>query len=63
MVTKEQIEQAVSSRIHRILSVAEVALPDRQFEAFKKIIFDEFGNSGFKGDLTRIFRDQEYKER
>ena len=54
MVSKEDIKGLLNSHLTRLLLVAEVALPPNQFQAFRKVALDEFGNNGFGKDLDRL---------
>jgi len=57
MVSKEQqIQDLLKARIRRLLTVAELAIPEGRFHPFRKIVLDEFGRSGFGKDLERVFR-------
>lgn len=55
MVTRDQIEKCVNARVKTILTVAQAALPERQFDAFRRFTLDAFGKSGLGKDLDRIF--------
>ena len=59
MVTKEHIEQLINPRINRVLLYVEAALSASQFKACRKLILDEFGNSGLGKDLERMLGSQE----
>ena len=63
MVTKERIEQLINAHINQLLLVAETALPSSQFQAFRKVTLNEFGNNGLGRELDRLFRDNQHKER
>jgi hypothetical protein len=63
VVTKEHIDQLINPRINQLLLVAETALPPSQFQAFRKITLNEFGNSGLGKELDRLFKEKQYKER
>jgi hypothetical protein len=62
MEIRDEINQAINARLNRLLLVAETALPEKQFRAFRKITLDEFGKSGFDKDLEQIIV-QKNKER
>lgn len=62
MEIRDEINQAINARLNRLLLVAETALSENQFQAFRKITLDEFGKSGFGKDLDRIII-QKHKER
>lgn len=37
----------------RVLTAAEIGLPGAQFEAFRRLMLDEFGRSGFEATLKQ----------
>jgi hypothetical protein len=41
-------------RKNRLLLTAQVGLPTNQFDAFRKILLDELGRSGFEKDLAEV---------
>ena len=47
----------------RLLLLAEAALPQRQFQAFRKLVLDEMGNTGLEQDLVRVVADVRQAER
>ncbi len=55
MVEREDIERLISKRLNFVLKVAAVGLPSSQFDSFRNIVLNEFGNSGFGKDLDRLF--------
>jgi hypothetical protein len=54
MVTKEDIERAVSPRINRILLYVQTGMPSSQYDACRKLILDELGKSGLSRDLEKL---------
>lgn len=50
------ILEALDRRKNRLLLVAQAALPQSQYEAFRKIVLDELGKSGFQQELEDAFR-------
>lgn len=54
---------ALDRRKRRILLVAQSALPPAQFEAYRKIVLDEFGKSGLQSELEEAFRRHDGKAR
>lgn len=46
--------ELLNARKNRVLLYAQVALPQSQFEAFKKLFLDEFGRSGLEGQLVKM---------
>jgi len=63
MVTKEEIVKAVNVHVSQVLLVAESSLPIGQFQAFRKYVLNEFGNSGIGKDLDRIFGNESQQAR
>jgi hypothetical protein len=63
MVTKERIEQLINPHINQLLLVAETALPPSQFQAFRKVTLNEFGNNGLGKELDKLFKDKYRTER
>lgn len=63
MVTKEDIERLINIRLNQLLLVAETALPSNQFQAFRKITLNEFGNNGLGKELERLFGENHHKAR
>lgn len=55
MVTRELIEKLIGKRLSEVLLIAEAALPQSQFQAFRKLTLDQFGNSGLGKDLDEAF--------
>jgi hypothetical protein len=56
MVTQEQIIKLVNARMNKILSFAELAMPQEKFTLFRKLTLDEFGKSGLVKELERVVR-------
>ena len=48
------IIDALNERKNHLLDIAQVGLPTKQFDAFRKILLDELGRKGFEGDLEKI---------
>ncbi|MBI3615147.1 MAG: hypothetical protein HY211_01395 [Candidatus Omnitrophica bacterium] len=41
---------------NRVLRVAEAALPEPQFKAFRRLVLDEFGEQGAAKQVKRLFK-------
>ena len=54
MLSRETILPLVNARLNRVLLIAQAALPEHQFEAFRRLILDEFGRAGLIRDLDTI---------
>ena len=50
---------AVNARKNRALRLAEAALPESQFRAFRGLFLDEFGRCGLERELERIVAECE----
>jgi len=53
-LTKEALLPLVNARLNRVLLIAQAALPEHQFEAFRRLILDEFGRAGLIRDLNTV---------
>jgi hypothetical protein len=51
--------EAVNARKNRALRIAEAALPESQYRAFRGLFLDEFGRSGLEQELARIVAEFE----
>lgn len=56
MVTKEEIMELLRMHINRVLLIAESSLTESQFKGYRKLILDEFGQSGLEKELDTIFQ-------
>jgi hypothetical protein len=63
MVTLQQVMDAIRPRINRVLLFAQASLPAHQFEAYRKLVLDELGNSGLNKDLARLFDEKAPQDR
>lgn len=43
----------------RLLLVAQVGLPDKQYEAYRKFLLDELGRNGFESELEEALQHME----
>jgi hypothetical protein len=55
----DSLTDALNARKNRALRIAEAALPESQFRAFRSLFLDEFGRSGLEEDLARIVAEFE----
>jgi hypothetical protein len=63
MVIVEAIREVLNVRKRRLLLFAEAALPQGQFQAFRKLVLDEMGNTGLEQDLVRVVANIRQGER
>ena len=63
MVSKIHVLELVNHRVTRILLVAEASLPLSQFQAFRKLVLNEFGRNGLVAELDRLDGQGESTER
>jgi hypothetical protein len=61
-LTRETTLSLVNGRLNRVLLIAQAALPEHQFEAFRRLILDEFGRAGLLKDLDALLA-QDRQER
>lgn len=54
MASKNTIVNLLNRRVHKVLVVAETALPPQQFRAFRKFTLDEFGETGLISELRNL---------
>jgi hypothetical protein len=63
MASKHGIMSAINARINKVLLFAEAALPEKQFRPFRRLVLDEFGNSGLGKDLDSLCGEDAESER
>lgn len=55
--------ELLNMRKNKILLLAESALPESQFKAFRKLFLNELGDKGLEADLVHIFdEDLNYRQ-
>lgn len=54
MIKTEDIDVLLSPHKCRVLDFAQMALPESQFKAFRKLFLDELGHNGFLLELDRL---------
>ena len=50
---------AVDVRKNHVLRIAQAALPENQFRAFRGLFLDEFGRNGLESDVAGIVANYE----
>lgn len=63
MVNAVHVVELVNDRVKQILLVAEAALPQSQFLAFRKVVLNAFGRNGLVGELERLEGQRGSEER
>ncbi len=63
MVTLQILLELLNARKNRVLLIAQAALPDAQYQAFRRLFLDEFGKSGLERELARVFVEDGDKDR
>ena len=63
MVALSVIIGLLNQHKSRVLLFAQAALPDQQYQAFRRLFLDEFGKSGFEGELARVLNEEQHKDR
>ncbi len=59
MVMLPAILALLNQRKNRVLRIAEAALPETQFRAFRGLLLDEFGREGLEKDLEWLMAERE----
>jgi len=62
MMLLQGIIRALDARKNRMLLIAEAALPETQYRAFRKLFLGEMGRDGLERELERLIAEQD-KER
>ena len=64
MIDLNAIRHALNSRKSKLLDMAQAALPESQFGAFRKLVLNELGRQGFEQDMERILAEgaKQHKE-
>jgi len=55
----EAILHAINDRKNRLLDIAQAALPESQYQAFRRLFLSELGRHGLEADLERIIAERE----
>lgn len=63
MVTLVALLEVLNASKNRMLLIAQAALPESQFRAFRQIFLNEFGKSGLERELERLFAEDRNKDR
>lgn len=53
------ILEKLNERKGRLLLTAQVGLPEKQYDAYRKILLDELGRNGFEKDLEEALQHME----
>lgn len=59
MKLQDALLVAVNARKNQALRLAQAALPESQFRAFRGLFLDEFGQNGLEREVERIVADYE----
>ena len=52
----EQILKIYNQVLNKILLYAEASLPDKNYQAFRKLVIKEFGHGGAKDKVTALMK-------
>lgn len=63
MVALAAILDAINASKNQVLLLAQAALPEHQFKAFRKLLLDEFGQKGLEKELARIYAEDRQQGR
>ncbi len=60
---KERIRNLINPRLNRVLTAVNLSVPHDKFCTCRKVILDEFGNSGLVRELEELLGSSGNKER
>ena len=63
MVALRSLLELLNGHKNRVLLVAQAALPEHQFKAFKTLFLNEFGEKGLEGKLAKLYAEDRQRER
>jgi len=53
----------LNRRKNNVLLIAQASLPEHQYQAFKKLFLNEFGERGLETDLKKLLNEQQGMDR
>jgi len=56
----QMVSALLNARKNRVLLIAQASLPEHQYQAFKKLFLDEFGDRGLEKELKPLLIDQQH---
>lgn len=59
----QSVLNVLNARKAKVLLIAEAALPQTQYLAFRKLFLNEFGQSGLEGELVRVIAESNKEDR
>jgi hypothetical protein len=59
---QETVKRLINQRLNRVLLFGQSAMTESQFQAFRKLVLDEFGQSGLAAELERAWQE-DHKDR
>jgi hypothetical protein len=63
MVELADVLDRIKPRMRKILLCAEASLSPEAYKPFRKLVLDEFGNSGLVKDLQGLYKSERQKSR
>ena len=63
MVAREKIQRVISPRLNRVLTALELSVSKEKYLICRKVILDEFGNTGLVRDLEDLLGGNGKQER
>ena len=63
MVVLDTVLHAINARKNKVLLLAQAALSEPQFRAFRTLLLDEFGQKGLESELARLFAEDRQQHR
>ncbi len=62
-MSKEDIKTLINPRLNRVLTAVELSVPKDKYGTCRKVILDEFGNSGLVRELEELLGGSGNKDR
>lgn len=59
----QSVLSLLNARKAKVLLIAEAALPQSQYQAFRKLFLNEFGQSGLESELVRVIAESNRENR
>jgi hypothetical protein len=63
MALAQSVLIVLNARKAKVLLIAEAALPQSQYQAFRKLFLNEFGQGGLEGELVRVITESNKEDR
>jgi hypothetical protein len=55
MVSREDLDKVINERLNQVLLIGQSSVSASQYQAFRKLILNEFGRNGLAKELDKLF--------